>query len=752
MKITIELGQQPDGRWSACSPDLPDISELGADRVEAARRFQTRALRAIADRVSKGEIEPDAASVSFDLAKPYKLGILLVHGIGSQLAREVLVGWGDSLVKAINLATRDEVSASVRHAEHASTRVASAEAIVEVTTKESEETWLMSEGWWADAFPVPTYGELVRWSVSALPWSIALHVAQEYWEAGERPAASVVGLGVRTTLKLFAALLLAPLFIILLAISLLLGWLPVPQIRSWILAAQGALSNTIGDSLVFVESPMRAALIRTRILDAIERLADCCQRTIVVAHSQGAAIVVDALGGMVAPGVEEAIARPFTSSTGRRPSPDTLLTFGAGVNPLAMLKALSSGTVRRTSGSPVWVAISALAVAALVIRTVYLAVKTGSTTGWQLLEVNVALALAIAGLSTITWIVKRPGVQHWLEAQFTHRPRARKFQGVLVALSVLVVFAVVLGLPYYYFGGEQLPIFSVSLFWLSLVLLLASFIVILSGDMKRSVALVQMPPGLHRWVDIHASHDPVPNGRVIASRDGAPESVTIWNLGSVFADHTSYWNNLDGFVLRVVRLCAETAASPWTGHLPVVDEFVDMRAAWRVMWLRLARWSAAVTLATFSLPLWVEFGGTPLPWSLPAWLPAIAQVAIRYLILAGAILASIWLAARILRFIWEPWVRFEQKKVLTHQPLGDHEWYPLVGMMIVLIALVLARIWVAGVGLAAVPDLLRDPSPLEDAAAMVIGGAGGLAVLLMWLRPAPRREETPKPGSTSTSP
>ena len=42
---------------------------------------------------------------------------------------------------------------------------------------------------------------------------------------------------------------------------------------------------------------MRAALIRARILDGLEQLGKLCKRTVIVAHSQGAAVVLDALGG-----------------------------------------------------------------------------------------------------------------------------------------------------------------------------------------------------------------------------------------------------------------------------------------------------------------------------------------------------------------------------------------------------------------------------------------------------------------------
>jgi hypothetical protein len=78
----------------------------------------------------------------------------------------------------------------------------------------------------------------------------------------------------------------APFFLVLLAAVLLLGLLPIPQLRTFALTVQSTLTATIGDSLAFVESPIRAALNRTRILAGLDRQKSQCDRTIVVAHSQ----------------------------------------------------------------------------------------------------------------------------------------------------------------------------------------------------------------------------------------------------------------------------------------------------------------------------------------------------------------------------------------------------------------------------------------------------------------------------------
>ena len=91
-----------------------------------------------------------------------------------------------------------------------------------------------------------------------------------------------------------------------------------------------------------------------------------------------------------------------------------------------------------------------------------------------------------------------------------------------------------------------------SLMPLMFIAVIASSIwFILRPQMQTIVsASVRKPPGLVRWVDLYASADPVPNGRTKTKGEDADESIEIWNLGSLIADQTAYWDNRDGFVLR----------------------------------------------------------------------------------------------------------------------------------------------------------------------------------------------------------
>ncbi|MCX7048197.1 MAG: type II toxin-antitoxin system HicB family antitoxin [Candidatus Sumerlaeota bacterium] len=52
--MKIEIEKEEDGRWIAEIPDLPGAMSYGATRREAVARFESLALRVIADRLDHG--------------------------------------------------------------------------------------------------------------------------------------------------------------------------------------------------------------------------------------------------------------------------------------------------------------------------------------------------------------------------------------------------------------------------------------------------------------------------------------------------------------------------------------------------------------------------------------------------------------------------------------------------------------------------------------------------------------------------
>jgi predicted RNase H-like HicB family nuclease len=71
MRLTIDLARQKDGRWLAEVRELPGVCVLGNDRLDAFRRAEAMALRALAAHLDQGKAiggAPAELALSFALA------------------------------------------------------------------------------------------------------------------------------------------------------------------------------------------------------------------------------------------------------------------------------------------------------------------------------------------------------------------------------------------------------------------------------------------------------------------------------------------------------------------------------------------------------------------------------------------------------------------------------------------------------------------------------------------------------------
>ena len=67
MKLTIELDREVDGRWIA---EVPELNTLlyGASKRDAIQRAESAAREIVLDRIAHGELPPDSANATFDIA------------------------------------------------------------------------------------------------------------------------------------------------------------------------------------------------------------------------------------------------------------------------------------------------------------------------------------------------------------------------------------------------------------------------------------------------------------------------------------------------------------------------------------------------------------------------------------------------------------------------------------------------------------------------------------------------------------
>jgi predicted RNase H-like HicB family nuclease len=68
MELVVHLEREEDGRWIAEIPSMPGVMVYGATRDEALRTVEALALRVLADRLEKGEIDSEPVSLSFLVA------------------------------------------------------------------------------------------------------------------------------------------------------------------------------------------------------------------------------------------------------------------------------------------------------------------------------------------------------------------------------------------------------------------------------------------------------------------------------------------------------------------------------------------------------------------------------------------------------------------------------------------------------------------------------------------------------------
>ena len=595
--------------------------------------------------------------------------------------------------------------------------------------------------------------------------------------------------GARAIFQLLGALALVPVFIALLALALLLGLLPIPQLRSMILSAQSMLVGSIGDSLAFVESPVRAALIRSRIRDGLERLQKRCDRTMIVAHSQGAAAVHAALGG-IAQGPDHDKNPGGAKSPPASPVPDVLVTFGSGVKQLVSLKVLADGLPEKFNigMNPAAMAVAAnLAMIGLCIY-VFVSIQSGSISplglflalGLYVVNTAVFVGLVWGAVRLIDWLAdppkdmkedsEKPSNESIKKKTFKeaiktfkktygeriqrNKDKIKLWVGVPLGMAAVAV-AIAIAEVY------DLPLFLVTLLVSVLLFLAGSLSMILSSDLKTAVTSpVRRPPGLTRWVDLYASADPVPNGRTKIEKartaetmSADMESVCIWNRGSILSDHTTYWDNRDGFVLRIAQACAHTAKSPWEAKLSPANlspedwmAWIDLRAAWRVGFLRLAVWINWLFWLCVAFPVlwWRHLAHVPLPFEFPSWIPGWGAMVARTAVLTVLVAMAAWATAALLRWPWGAWVRAEQELVLAHKNPPNTFTMPLICVgMVIMLLMILAWVLARGDEFKA-GELLADPGSWFTLLMVMFTWGILLAGIALWRMPAPK-----SPGETS---
>ncbi len=240
--------------------------------------------------------------------------------------------------------------------------------------------------------------------------------------------------------------------------------------------------------------------------------------------------------------------------------------------------------------------------------------------------------------------------------------------------------------------------------------ILAGVFAYYSGSLARrrrteEVVAPEWPPAGCRWLDLYASHDPVPNGHLSAEFPLAePQRVT--NYASAISDHTTYARNLHQFVGPLLAAIGAQSGAGWIDKLKSGDKELLERGAKKrnrlVRYLVTVRFVLALGVVwnLYVFEAWLRKLGE---WTLPLWqkLPLVGvwggarlQGLLWLVFLAGAIY---WVYLQI----WEFALRADLARLWARSYQG---WLRTEG------ALILAAGWIAWIAWASPfpPDLKEE--------------------------------------------
>jgi hypothetical protein len=257
-----------------------------------------------------------------------RIGVVFVHGIGTQPACETFLDWSGSIVKVLGDWTEQHGFGSdpVRRCDY---DLSGAKLpILEVDVPEYDghpaQTWVMTEAWWAATTRSPGLGSMTTYARKALPgilrgirrsyrfrvasWSRQRGQARAYakgtedYEHGQLVLGAVSGR--RTDWIDVLDRIQKELTILAFGPALILGTLilwayapfraiPIQAVKNaaTLKAADNLLTRSFGELPDIVNDPIQSANVRSRLVAAIRGLtAEGCGRIVLVAHSGGAIV------------------------------------------------------------------------------------------------------------------------------------------------------------------------------------------------------------------------------------------------------------------------------------------------------------------------------------------------------------------------------------------------------------------------------------------------------------------------------
>ena len=223
---------------------------------------------------------------------PNRIGVVVIHGIGTQKPGETLLLWAHSLLRVVNAwaATTPGVPPSNDHALTADIDLSGGSrpwVAVDVprTPGHAKQTWLLTEAWWAARVTPPSLADMFDWLVPS--GEIRSLIAGVFHGVGQQDK----------TLRAIDRVFLAPFVWLATALALLIYLIlsavriiPYQPLRDAALfkALDVFLIDWFGDLRAVLTDRTQAASIRSRAIDAIRACVDQgCGTIVVIGHSAG---------------------------------------------------------------------------------------------------------------------------------------------------------------------------------------------------------------------------------------------------------------------------------------------------------------------------------------------------------------------------------------------------------------------------------------------------------------------------------
>jgi len=353
----------------------------------------------------------------------------------------------------------------------------------------------------------------------------------------------------------------------------------------------------LGDSLVFTDNKVINAAICSKVTADLTWLRQRCDRVVVLAHSQGAAVA------------HTVLRRSDTISV------DRLVTFGSGLRKLLEVKSVTDLSVQKSDNTTqedkirksrwanawAWLCLLATAAAASTmlyawLTSVWFVPSDANSTAHFVLSAIVAPFVLAASSLAVRQLIAR-FLNPWLNQP---TPDKHTTQSYLLPCLLNLGGLVILGLVAFWLAFSEIcphiKIHSAAIATLmgaSFTLMVAWRYSTRRGSTKEHRITTEKGlwcqqlglTNVTRWDDIYASQDPVSHGPVLEYLDDLTitgiqlRTYQISNRESLVSDHTSYWNNESQFLRPIAHIVLDQSGK-----------------------------EAASPVSSASLPVWMTFG------------------------------------------------------------------------------------------------------------------------------------------------